>query len=198
MGRYKKGILCVTVGVLLIAAAFYSWGENLWDSYHAQEYSEQLLKNAVSNMTMPTYAYAESPEESVNAEPDHHEAVDGILGILDIPGIKISLPVQSEYSMKNLKKSPCRYYGRDGKQTRLVICAHNYDRHLGRLKELYIGDEITFTYMDGITIRYVISESTTIEPDDFESVEAGKWDLALFTCTPGGAKRILVKGIIKE
>ncbi|MEG1431252.1 MAG: sortase, partial [Oscillospiraceae bacterium] len=57
---------------------------------------------------------------------------------------------------------------------------------------LAVGDAVSFTDLEGRVQRYTVSQTTTIPQDDFEALETGDWDLALFTCTPGHVSRVLV------
>lgn len=194
MRKRKRGIILIAIGCCLTAFAFFLWGRNLWEDSQAGRKAEQLLEEAVSKIKpLPVTAENRLLESVFKLDrPDDHEAKDGLLGILKVEKLGLQLPVQSDYETKKLRTAPCRYKGRYENLENLVICAHNYRRHFGNLKTLEEGDEITFTYLDDQTITYEVEEVLTIEPDDFESAESPDWELTLFTCTTGGAKRVLV------
>ena len=120
--------------------------------------------------------------------------IDGYLciGCLSIPSLGLELPVMSDWSYPQLKLSPCRYSGSTGTGD-LVICAHNYARHFGKLKTLSEGAEVYFTDMDGMTRRYEVAAVEILPPTDLENMTAGEYDLTLFTCTYGGQSRVTVR-----
>ena len=99
------------------------------------------------------------------------------------------------------KISPCRftgsYYSDD-----LVICAHNYDKHLGRLLNIDLGVDVYFTNVEVLTIHYIVTNRETVEPTDVERMieNTGNsetslldWDMTLFTCNLGGQTRCAVR-----
>ena len=106
------------------------------------------------------------------------ETVDGIayIGVLEIPDLGLNLPVASNWSYPLLRQTPCRYTG-SAYTNDLVIAAHNYDKHFGGLKNLQIGDSVTFTDMDGDVFFPEFSEdewktyykSLTMYPTDYLS-----------------------------
>jgi sortase A len=112
-----------------------------------------------------------------------------------------------EWDYTRLKISPCRftgsYYSDD-----LVICAHNFDRHLGRLLHIELGVDVYFTNVEGLMIHYIVTNRETVQPTDVELMieNTGNsetslldWDMTLFTCTLGGQSRVTVRGVeIKE
>jgi sortase A len=74
----------------------------------------------------------------------------------------------------------------------LVIMAHNYNSHFGRLSKLSEGDRVTFTDMDGILTTYEVIALDILNPYAVEEVTSGDFDLTLFTCTYGGKSRVTV------
>ncbi len=131
-------------------------------------------------MTMPT------------VEVDGHMYV----GFLDIPAIERTLPVMETWSYPNLKIAPNRFVGTPYSHD-MIICAHNYDRHFGKIKTLKEGDEVTFTDVYGDRFTYKVSEVIILQPTDVEEMkDPDDWDLTLFTCTIGGATRVTVRCVM--
>lgn len=102
------------------------------------------------------------------------------------------LPVISSWDYPGLRIVPCRYTG-SAYTDDLVIAAHNYASHFGRLRELSQGDSIRFTDTDGNVFDYVVSELEILEPYAVSQMTEGDWDLTLFTCTPGGQYRVTLR-----
>ena len=74
----------------------------------------------------------------------------------------------------------------------MIIAAHNYDRHFGRLSKLKDGDTITFTDLEGEVYEYAVREIKILEPTATEEVINSEWELILYTCTYGGKTRVVV------
>lgn len=211
--KRKPGAGLTMVGLLLIAAALFLTGKNIWDISKAKAASQAVLADL-----FPIIEAAEEkndpkqPDEIIAKQetiiPDYilnpdmkmpTELIDGneYIGIISIPDIDVVLPVMESWSYPNLKISPCRYNGTAYKED-FVICAHNYEAHFGNLKYLDTGSEIIFTDVDGNEFRYKIVEIETLQPTAIEDMISGDWDLTLFTCTVGGASRVTVRCLLQE
>ena len=101
------------------------------------------------------------------------------------------LPILSDWSYKKLQIAPCRYTG-NLRSNDLVLMAHNYPKHFGKLSDLRWGDSVTFTDMDGVLTKYTVVSRDILDPSAVEEMTAGNFDLTLFTCTYGGKSRVTV------
>lgn len=193
-------------------------GEVLWNLYFIQavprvetiaDYSS-YIENPSSNRYEDAHAGAEAqtvvadlqqkvetPEPEAESGPLDPELpvveVDGneYVGEISIPAIGIDLPVMSEWSYPRLKIAPCRQFG-SSRTDDLVIAAHNYESHFGKLTSLTAGDSVTFTDMDGIVNEYVVNKVEVLDPHSVEEVEHSGYALVLYTCTYGGKTRVTV------
>ena len=132
--------------------------------------------------------------------PMPEQEIDGIsyIGVLEIPTLGLELPVISQWSSANARTAPCRYAGSVYLDD-LVICAHNYASHFGKLSNLFIGDRIAFTDMEGNRFVNELLELEVLEATQIEEMCSGDWDLTLFTCTVGGQSRVTLRcGKISE
>ena len=202
----NKGKVLIITGLLLIAAALCLSGYNLWSDYNAGKAADEAaLKVQSMTGTDPVPAEGrllsddpadiEYPDYILNPDMEMPvKTVDGrdYIGTLSIPSLGILLPVQNEWNYPNLRVSPCRYSGTAYKGN-FVICAHNYDRHFGQIKNLRYGDKISFLDLDGNRFSYIIEEVETLRPTAVEEMTSDEWDLTLFTCTLGGSTRIAVR-----
>lgn len=215
--RKQEGVLLITIGLLLIAAALFLVSYNLYDELRA----EQSARQAVTQLDayLPAEADPEAPSDSAGDQeplvsdertviPDYVlspnmempvETINGIdfIGVLRIPALELELPIISEWNYPNLKTAPCRYGG-SAYLNNLIICGHNYTSHFGTLKNLWEGDIATFTDMDGNVFTYKMVERETLNPTDIEGMESGNWDLTLFTCTVGGQSRVTIRFELEE
>ena len=203
MHKNTKGNLLITLGILLIVAAAGLAGYNLWDAGRAQKAAEEITGQLISDIESKVEdGKTAAPYVDPNT-PMPVEMIDGYeyIGVLEIPSEGLSLPVMNEWDYTRLKISPCRftgsYYSDD-----LVICAHNYMRHLGPLLQIGIGEDIYFTSVDGLTIHYIVTNRETVEPTAVEQMIENTsnsetslldWDLTLFTCNLGGQPRCAVR-----
>lgn len=191
MKRKGKGL--IFTGLLLIAAALFLTGYNLFDQMRAQRSAAQAAAQLAERLPQTTQTdvpdYLLTPEMEMPVE-----TIDGVdyVGVLRIPALALELPVINQWSYPLLKIAPCRYSG-SAYQNNLVLCAHNYASHFGNLKNLHIGDAVTFTDMDGNLFTYQVAELETLPPQAAEEMENGDWDLTLFTCTVGGQSRVTVR-----
>ena len=85
------------------------------------------------------------------------------IGVLSIPSLELELPVISQWDYPALKVAPCRYSG-SLYQDNLIICAHNYASHFGKLKELQPGDIVLFTDMDEHVVTFQVVGAGDAEP----------------------------------
>lgn len=187
-------------GLLLIAAALCLFVYNKREAESAAQTAEQALQE-ISDVPH----VLEQPQESEihSIIPDYISnptmemptvEVDGnfYIGILEIHALELSLPVISEWNDTRLKQAPCRYKG-SVYLDNLIIAGHNYKKHFGGLKNLQIGDTITFTDMDEHCFSYTVTALEELDGTTIEAMESGDWDLTLFTCTIGGKKRVTVR-----
>ena len=205
--KTDPGRIWINTGLLLLAAALFLWAYNGQESRRAGDSAQQVITELTKSLTrqppaeagadpeqteapavkLPEYlldAQREMPEKTVNGR--------AYIGVLSIPTLQLELPVLSQWSYPNLKDAPCRYSG-SLYQNDLIICAHNYASHFGRLKTLQPGDTLLFTDMDDQVVSFQMVEQETLDPYDQEAMTTGDWDLTLFTCTPGGQTRVTVR-----
>lgn len=187
-------------GLLLIAAALALAAYNVIDAQRAARSAAQALE-ALSQTT--AVSAAEPEEASADNAPAYLAdpempmptvSFDGndYIGRVDIPSLGLSLPVISEWSYPRLKIAPCRYTG-SAYLDNLIIAAHNYSSYFGNLNRLNTGDTVTFTDVDGNQFTYAVSLIEDLPGTAIEEMQAGEWDLTLFTCTLGGRSRVTVR-----
>lgn len=199
MAKTKYKVM-LGAGLLLIAAALALAAYNVIDAQRAARSAAQALE-ALSQTT--AVSAAEPEEASADNAPAYLAdpempmptvSFDGndYIGRVDIPSLGLSLPVISEWSYPRLKIAPCRYTG-SAYLDNLIIAAHNYSSHFGNLNRLNTGDTVTFTDVDGNQFTYAVSLIEDLPGTAIEEMQAGEWDLTLFTCTLGGRSRVTVR-----
>ena len=199
----KRGAFWIHLGLLLIAAALFLSAYNEMESHEARNSAQQVI--AQMCQTLPTETAAETeapavPEYLLDAEREMPvQTINGrdYIGVLTIPSLELELPVLSQWDYPALKVAPCRYSG-SLYQDNLIICAHNYASHFGKLKNLRVGDTAIFTDMDENVVSFQLAAQETIQPEDLEAMEAGHWDMTLFTCTVGGQLRVTARFVRED
>lgn len=186
-----RGTVWINAGLLLIAAALFLSAYNEWESHEARDSARQVIAQLCDEL--PTEAGEPTTLPDVRREMPV-KTINGrdYIGVLSIPSLELELPVISQWDYPALKVAPCRYSG-SLYQDNLIICAHNYASHFGKLKELQPGDIVLFTDMDEHVVTFQMVERETLNPMDAEGMEAGDWDLTLFTCTIDGQTRVTIR-----
>ena len=139
--------------LLLAAGGLYAY--NRYEDAHAGAEAQTVVADLQQKVETP-----EPEAESGPLDPELPVVeIDGneYVGEISIPAIGIDLPVMSEWSYPRLKIAPCRQFG-SSRTDDLVIAAHNYESHFGKLTSLTAGDSVTFTDMDGIVNEYVVNK----------------------------------------
>lgn len=146
-----------------------------------------------TNTNVPDLPTNHAPASTSRSEmPTLQIGKQSYIGYLELPTLGISLPVMSEWSYPQLRIAPCRYTGSVYDDS-LIILAHNYSRHFGRIKALSIGDPVQFIDADGNIYQYTVAKHETLDKRDVEKMVNNEYDLSLFTCTYGGKNRITVR-----
>lgn len=206
----KAGIAMITLGAVLILSALLLFVHNRRESDKAGQEAAFLLSAVESRIQEQTptvspaapdtgaEALPSSPAPSAAPEitpvPEMPVArINGydFVGYLELPTLGLKLPVLAKWDYSLLQVAPCRQHGSVGADD-LVIAAHNYSTHFGRLKELSAGDTVIFTDMDGVVTSYSVSALDTVDPYDVDHVLNSGHDLVLYTCTVGGQTRVTV------
>lgn len=197
--RNKKGIIFMSIGVILIVAAFGLAIYNLKEEKRAEESAGRILTELLSELSDDSESGvpydAEIPDYILYPDMEMPTVRIGdmdCIGILSIPALGLELPVINQWSYSALTQAPCRYSG-SAYLDNMVIAAHNYRSHFGSLKNLHPDDEVIFIDADGNVFRYVVDMIENLKDTDVEEMTSGEWPLSLFTCTLDGQSRVTVR-----
>lgn len=217
MSKTTRGALLLIAGLILLAAAsvFYLLNERQ-DEMAGQTAGillEQLQLNesfgpetdapvpSATPDNAPTVSSAPA-EEQPSAEPVEPSAEPSTMpvklisgyesvGVLRIPSLGMELPVLDNWDYDRLKLAPCRYTGTAAGGD-LILMGHNYRSHFKPLYQVEPGAEVEFTDVNGVCYSYVVDRIDTIRGTEREKLPAD-YELSLFTCTPGGQSRLVVR-----
>jgi len=172
--------------------------EEEWE--RARAYNESLVTSVL-------YDPFASGQEDMDAEYLSllDIAENGVMCHIEIPKIKVGLPVFHGVSLSTLEKGVGHLEGSSlpvgGTGTHAVMTAHtglNSAKLFTDLVEMKIGDEFYIYTLDQI-LAYRVDNILVVEPEDVGalSMVEGKDYVTLVTCTPYGinSHRLLVRGI---
>lgn len=114
------------------------------------------------------------------------------IGTLEIPSLGLKLPIMSETDYEKLSISPGRYYGSIYTDD-LVICAHDYYNHFGKIDRLRQNDLVIFEDMNNRKYVYEVEMIEILNSTDVLEMIESEFDLTLYTCTYDGLKRVTVR-----
>lgn len=207
MVKKRIGIGFVVMGAVLLTAALLLFLHNEREDRLAGQASQAALaqmqrylqESPLAPETIPgeTQLPGETgPAEETTAPPSELTVVtiDGsdYIGYLSIPEYDLELPIQADWSMDKLRVSPCLQYGSPLTDD-AVIAAHNFKQHFLPLHSIAVGENLSFTDMNGNTIHYQVVEWKVIDPTSVYEVIDSDYDLILYTCTIGGQSRVTVR-----
>lgn len=190
MGRGMRSAILIALGLLLIAAALGLTAYNLYVGRSAGDESSKVAAHLMAGVEEDlTSGQSVSPQT-----PMPIEQIDGNLyiGVLRVPSLGLELSVMNDWSYPGLRVSPCRYSG-SAYADDMVIAAHNYQTHFGRLNQLEYGAEVSFTDVRGNVFVYEVASIESLDPFAVDAMIDSDYELTLFTCTLGGADRVTVR-----
>lgn len=182
--KNKVGIIFMGAGTLLIMSAFILLYWNQKEAWQAKNQSKAILSKMVEYIE--DISITDFTEKVVEIEGYSY------MGYLSIPALGLELPVMSGWDYSRMKIAPCRYSG-TVEMKNLVIAAHNYPGHFGRISELTEDDNICFTGANGVISSYRVVSVDILDEVAVEEMIAGEYDLTLFTCTYSGQSRVTVR-----
>lgn len=194
----KKGLIFVFIGVLCIITALAFFIHNSEETHNAYEVSERItdkLRTQIADNMQSSDNIL--PTDNPNREmPAVRIEGERYTGILEIPALGIELPIAESFDYATLQQTPCIYSGSVYKDN-LVIAAHNYDVHFGRISSLGFGYDVIFTDTENNRYAFKTVNIETLNPNQntelIEKKSKNDWDLTLFTCNYSGAQRIVVR-----
>lgn len=193
--KKRFGVILVIVGVICLAAAVFLIIYNQVNNLRAESFSHTVVSE-IEEYVAENETEQHNETSPAKTEQDKYPERDfegySFIGYLTIPDLSLKLPVMADWSYEGLKISPCRYSG-SVETNDLVIAAHNYNRHFGRISGLNNGAQVLFTDLNGSTERYEVVLVDTLNPVEIDKMTSGDYDLSLFTCTLSGTARVTVR-----
>lgn len=184
----------MVLGAALTAASLILFLFNVRQQEQAADAAAEVMPKLVEAITQRAEAET-APLPAYDPQRTMHVVeIDGrsYAGFLAIPALALELPILAQWDYPSLQIAPCRYWG-DMYSEDLVVMAHNYPKHFGRLSELKAGDLVTVTDMDSVTWEYQVAAVEVLPAHATEEMLSQEFALTLFTCTYGGENRVTVR-----
>lgn len=224
----KSRLLSLILLLLSLALLAYPVVSTLWNDYQnseiAQKYEEELSRVESPDVFADLWSRAEEYNDHLDTAGHHYRPEDpedpeyldyksqllpsersSVMARISIPDIGVDLPVYHGTTDNVLYRGAGHMYGSDlplgGEGNTAAITAHTgmvnasmFD-NLGKLEER----QPVYINVLGETLRYRMTGSEVVKPDDYDAVtyEDGVDKLVLITCTPYGinSDRLLVTAV---
>ncbi len=212
-------ILILVVGLsLMLYPSFSNWWNEAHQSRAIAAYSQEVSKldeNRYDELWQQAWEYNRSLvgredayllDDSQKAEYERLLDVSGmgIMGYIEIPGLKVSLPIYhgTEESVLQVAVGHLEWTSLPvgGESTHCVLSGHRglpSAKLFTDLDRLVVGDRFRLGVLDQV-LTYEVDQILIVEPQDTEAllIEEGKDLCTLVTCTPYGINthRLLVRG----
>lgn len=212
-------ILIFTVGLsLLLYPTVADWVNSLHASYAIDGYTQQVAALSDEEYERLLEEAKEYNEELIGegnrfdpSDEMHGKYVgsldmdvNGIMGVVKIPSIRVNLPIYHGTEESVLQSAVGHIEGSSlpigGESTHTIVSGHRglpSAKLFTDLDKLEEGDYFTITVLDD-TCTYMVDQIKIVEPEDFTylQIEPGEDLATLVTCTPYGINthRLLVRG----
>ena len=124
-----------------------------------------------------------------------------IVGIIEIPEIKLEYPILSKTTDALLKISVCKFWGPEPNEVgNFCVAGHNYTntRAFSKAYKLEKGDFIYITDLSGRKVKYEIYSHYVVKANNTEptsQITHGQKEVTLITCTNGVKERRIIKAL---
>lgn len=184
------------IGTIFILAGLTLFSKNLWEDYQVGKNTDLIKSRLEEKKT-------EQIEKQVDSIPDYMKnpniempqiTIDGneYIGYVIIPNLGLKLPVLKSWSYSKLRVAPAKYDG-SVYLNNMIILAHNYKAHFGKIYMLKIGDLVQFEDMNKNIFDFKVDKKEEINQFQVEEMDSGNWDLTLFTCNVSGEARTTIR-----
>ena len=170
-------ILLVTLGVLLLGAAAILFVVRQAQDKQRTADIPSLIEKIEAALPECSAGVIENRADSAMAAVE----IDGIdvIGLLELPGRGIKLPVSAEWDSSEQSFRPARFMGSVYDGT-LIVGGRSEDGNFDFIDQLDAGEELTFTDMTGRVFRYTVRKICHADNARAETLADSESALTLF------------------
>lgn len=222
MKRIILAIIVLLIGLGVLGYPTVSNYLSQKNSSYALDTYEKEVKKQNKEVLAQEWAKAQAFNETLAGNPVHDPFIEGsgyaiqsnyfellnmnnMMGKLEIPKIKVEMPIYHGTSEKTLKRGIGHLEGSSlpvgGKNTHSVLTGHTgltAGKMLTDLTELRKGDLFYVSVLDK-TLAYKVDQIQVVLPEETDALKLvkGQDHCTLLTCTPYGVNshRLLVRGV---
>lgn len=171
----SRVVILAGIGFVIYAGVLFI--QNQYIENNAATYSADVVEKLLEEVDIEESDIEESDDTEISISKTISIDDNLYIGVLEIPSLNLELPIQSEWSYTKLKNTPCVY-----QEDPLIIAAHNYDSHFGRISSLKVGDQVIFTDVNGSVQYYEVMVVDIMHETQVDEMSETEYDLTLFTC----------------
>ena len=170
-------IFLVTLGAVLLAAAAALLGMHMTQEKQAAAGIPSLVKKIEAALPERSAGIMENRANSTMAAVE----IDGVdvIGLLELPGRGIKLPVAAEWDSSQQGFRPARFTGSIYDGT-LIVGGSSEAGNFDFADQLDAGEEVTFTDMTGKVFRYTVRKINHADNAKAETLADAEDTLTLF------------------
>lgn len=191
--RQKRGVVLLALGLILVLCGLVvHLGQSQEDTAAGQ--MAAVLLQQLDNKALPTDTLT---DEDVGVDTDPALPTKTymgytMIGSIFVPSVGIRLPILNEWNEDMLKVAPCRYGGSLSGGD-MIIMGHNYKSHFNPLHKIVEGAEIRIENTVGKVFCYRVAKIEYLHRSQGEQLPSEEYPLTVFTCTPGGLNRMVLR-----
>lgn len=161
-------------------------------------------KESLSNILLNNYNISRLYSNYTSADNNYINSSNLIIGIIEIPNIKIYYPIFSQLDDELLKIAPCKFYGKmPNTISNLCIAGHNYnnEKFFSNINKLKFNDEIIIYNQKGEKYSYFVFENYEVRDTDLSPIylkSTNAYELTLVSCNNSNGNRIIIKAKTKN
>lgn len=176
--------LLIAIGVLCLLLWTAAWAEDRFTEAIEGRRLEAALEEAAAEPQEPPELAPPPEGEPVAERPPPPEPGD-LIGRIEAPRLGVSAIVLSGIESGTLRRAAGHVprTSLPGQGGNIAVAGHR-DRHFSGLRDVEIGDQITFSTPNGIH-HYRVTATEVVDPSEVRVLEdRGREELTLVTCYP--------------
>lgn len=160
-------------------------------------HKKELVSKELTSKYSISLLYSQNSEFTTSENASNYYSL--IIGLVEIPKIKLVYPILSNTTDDLLRFSPCRFSGPlPNENGNLCIAGHNYGNYafFSKLNLLNNGDIINISDLKGNKLTYEVFSKYEVDESDttpLAETKGVKKEVTLITCNNANKMRIIVK-----